>query len=58
MRLLREGDQREDHVARAATRLLMALTLRELGSWVTVSDYTLSTTAYLSHLTFSAHTIY
>jgi hypothetical protein len=31
LRLLRDGDQREDHVAHAATRLLMALTLRELG---------------------------
>ena len=30
LRLLHEGDQREDHVAHAATRLLMALTLREL----------------------------
>ena len=30
LRLLRDGDQREDHVAHAATRLLMALTLREL----------------------------
>jgi hypothetical protein len=27
--LLREGDQRRDHLAHAATRLLMALTLRE-----------------------------
>ena len=31
LRLLRDGDQPEDHVAHAATRLLMALTLRELG---------------------------
>jgi hypothetical protein len=31
LRLLRDGEQREDHVAQAATRLLMALTLRELG---------------------------
>jgi hypothetical protein len=31
LRLLREGEQREDHLAHAATRLLMALTLRELG---------------------------
>jgi len=31
LRLLHDGDQREDHVAHAATRLLMALTLRELG---------------------------
>jgi len=30
LRLLHEGDQREDHVAHAATRLLLALTLREL----------------------------
>ena len=30
LRLLHGGDQREDHVAHAATRLLMALTLREL----------------------------
>jgi hypothetical protein len=30
LRLLHDGDQREDHVAHAATRLLMALTLREL----------------------------
>jgi hypothetical protein len=28
---LRDGDQRQDHVAHAATRLLMALTLREIG---------------------------
>lgn len=31
LRLLREGDQLQDHVAHAATRLLMALTLRELA---------------------------
>ena len=31
LRLLRDGDHREDHVAHAATRLLMALALRELG---------------------------
>ena len=31
LRLLHDGDQCEDHVAHAATRLLMALTLRELG---------------------------
>jgi hypothetical protein len=31
LRLLREGDQRQDHLSHAATRLLMALTLRELG---------------------------
>jgi hypothetical protein len=31
LRLLREGEQLEDHLAHAATRLLMALTLRELG---------------------------
>ena len=30
LRLLHEGDQREDHLSHAATRLLMALTLREL----------------------------
>lgn len=28
---LRDGDQRQDYVAHAATRLLMALTLREIG---------------------------
>jgi hypothetical protein len=27
---LRDGDQQQDHVAHAATRLLMALTLREI----------------------------
>lgn len=31
LRLLHEGDQRQDHLSHAATRLLMALTLRELG---------------------------
>ena len=31
LRLLREGDQRQDHLAHGATRLLMALALRELG---------------------------
>ena len=31
LRLLHQGDWREDHLAYAATRLLMALTLRELG---------------------------
>jgi hypothetical protein len=31
LRALRDGDQRQDHVAHAATRLLMALTLREVG---------------------------
>jgi hypothetical protein len=31
LRLLSDGDQREDHIAHAATRLLMALTLREIG---------------------------
>jgi hypothetical protein len=31
LRLLRDGDQAEDHLSHAATRLLMALTLRELG---------------------------
>jgi len=29
--VMRDGDQSEDHVAHAATRLLMALTLREIG---------------------------
>jgi hypothetical protein len=31
LRLLREGEQLEDHLAHAATRLLMALTVREIG---------------------------
>ena len=31
LRLLREGDQGEDHLSHAATRLLMALALREAG---------------------------
>jgi hypothetical protein len=31
LRLWRDGDQLQDHVSHAATRLLMALTLRELG---------------------------
>jgi hypothetical protein len=31
LRLLREGEQLEDHLAHAATRLLMALTLREVA---------------------------
>jgi dATP/dGTP diphosphohydrolase len=31
LRLLHDGDQRQDHLSHAATRLLMALTLRELG---------------------------
>jgi hypothetical protein len=31
LRLLRDGDQQQDHVSHAATRLLMALTLRELA---------------------------
>jgi hypothetical protein len=31
LRLLREGEQRQDHLSHAATRLLMALTLRELA---------------------------
>jgi hypothetical protein len=31
LRLLRKGEQLEDHLAHAATRLLMALTLREIG---------------------------
>ena len=29
--LLRDGEQLEDHLAHAVTRLLMALTLREIG---------------------------
>ncbi len=31
LRLLYEGAQQQDHLSHAATRLLMALTLRELG---------------------------
>ena len=31
LRLRREGDQLQDYVSHAATRLLMALTLRELA---------------------------
>jgi hypothetical protein len=31
LRLLQDGEQLEDHLAHAATRLLMALTLREIG---------------------------
>ena len=31
LRLLRDGDQQQDHVSQAATRLLMALTLRDIG---------------------------
>jgi hypothetical protein len=31
LRLRRDGDQLQDHVSHAATRLLMALTLRELA---------------------------
>jgi hypothetical protein len=31
LRLLRDGDQQQDHLSHAATRLLMALALRELG---------------------------
>lgn len=31
LRLLREGDQQQNHLAHAVTRLLMALTLRELA---------------------------
>ncbi len=31
LQFLRDGDQLEDHLSHAATRLLMALTLRELG---------------------------
>jgi len=31
LRAAEAGDQRQDHIAHAATRLLMALTLREIG---------------------------
>jgi hypothetical protein len=31
LRLWHEGDQLQDHISHAATRLLMALTLREIG---------------------------
>jgi hypothetical protein len=31
LRLLRDGDQRQDHLSHATTRLLMGLTLRELS---------------------------
>jgi hypothetical protein len=31
LRLLRENDQQQNHLAHAVTRLLMALTLRELA---------------------------
>jgi hypothetical protein len=31
LKLLRDGDQMLDHVSYAATRLLMALTLRQIG---------------------------
>jgi hypothetical protein len=31
LRLLREGDQQQDHLSHSVTRLLMALTLRELA---------------------------
>jgi hypothetical protein len=31
LKLLRDGDQMRDRVSHAATRLLMALTLREIG---------------------------
>jgi hypothetical protein len=31
LRELRDGDQQPDHIAHAATRLLMALTLREIS---------------------------
>jgi hypothetical protein len=31
LRLLQDGEQLEDHLAHAAARLLMALTLREIG---------------------------
>ncbi len=34
LRLWRDGDRQEDHVSHAATRLLMALTLRELEGCV------------------------
>jgi hypothetical protein len=30
LQLLRDGDQQQDHLSHAATRLLMALTLREV----------------------------
>ena len=30
LQALQDGDQRQDHIAHAATRLLMALTLREI----------------------------
>ena len=30
LRFLRDGDQKQNHLAHAATRLMMALTLREL----------------------------
>ena len=31
MRLWQDGDQLQDHISHAATRLLMALTLKEIG---------------------------
>jgi hypothetical protein len=31
LKLLRDGDRMRDHVSHAATRLLMALTLKEIG---------------------------
>ena len=31
LRLWQDGDQLQDHISHAATRLLMALTLREVG---------------------------
>jgi dATP/dGTP diphosphohydrolase, N-terminal len=31
IKLLRDGDQRQDHLAHATTRLLLALAVRELG---------------------------
>jgi hypothetical protein len=31
MRLWQDGDQQQDHISHAATRLLMALTLREIA---------------------------
>jgi hypothetical protein len=37
LRLWRDGDQLQDHVSHAATRLLMALTLRELNGFVSTA---------------------
>jgi hypothetical protein len=39
LHLLRDGDQSQDHLSHAATRLLMALTLRELEG-ITFRDET------------------